>query len=74
MKANNEVLFITGNVASLDIRSQIVEPSQPAALPAPLQTRSLGEISPPPLAVEVNKIGEDLVFPTGPRSLVQPHF
>lgn len=37
MESHNELLLVAGDIAPLDIRSQIIHPSKPAALPASLQ-------------------------------------
>lgn len=37
MEPDDEFLFVVGDVTSLDPRPEIVEPPQPAALPAPIQ-------------------------------------
>jgi hypothetical protein len=37
VEPDDELLFIIGDVAPLDARPQVVEPPQPAALPAALQ-------------------------------------
>lgn len=38
MEPENQVIFSMRNIASLDIWSKIIEPSQPATLPTPIQT------------------------------------
>ncbi len=37
VEPEDELLLVAGDVAPLDPRPQVVEPPQPAALPAPLQ-------------------------------------
>ena len=38
MEADDEILLLLGEAAPLEVRPQVVDPSQPAALAAPLQT------------------------------------
>ena len=37
VEADYEVLLVVGDVAALDVRPEVVEPPQPAALAAPVQ-------------------------------------
>lgn len=42
MEPNNEILFVVGDVAALNVGPEIVQPSQPAALATSLQACILG--------------------------------
>lgn len=70
MKFDDEIFLILCEVASLEVRPQIVYPSQPATLAATEQTGGLRKSSPATLAVLLNVIDELLVLLLGPRPLV----
>lgn len=38
VKPNDEVFFIAGDVSSLDVRPQVIQPPQPATFPTSLET------------------------------------
>jgi hypothetical protein len=44
VEPHDEVLFVVGDVASLDPRPEVIEPSQPAALPAAIQPCSFAVV------------------------------
>jgi hypothetical protein len=37
MELDDELVLLLGEITSLEVRSQVVDPSQPAAFPAPQQ-------------------------------------
>lgn len=72
VEVDDDLLFLFGELPSLDIRPQIVRPPQPATLPAPVQPGELRKRSPAPMPVRVYVISELLVLFRSPRPLLQP--
>ena len=71
MELDDEVVFFLGEVAPLEVRAQVVDPPQPAALPAALQPRRIGKRPPAALAVGLDVGDEPLVLLLGPCALVR---
>lgn len=51
MEVDDGLLFFLGEVSPLDIRPEIVGPSEPATLSAPVQACKLGQSSPTPMPI-----------------------
>lgn len=70
MEADDELVFVFREVASLEIRAEIVDPAKPAALAAAEQSSSFRERPPATFTVELDVADEALVFLFGPCSFV----
>ena len=71
MEVDDEVVFLLREVAALEVGAQVVDPPQPAALPAALQPRRHGKRPPAALAVSPDVGDEPLVLLLGPCALVR---
>jgi hypothetical protein len=73
VQLDDGVLLLLGEVAALDVRAQVVDPAEAAALAAAQQAGLLGEGAPVAVA-EAQDVGdEDPVLLGGPRALVETH-
>lgn len=70
MKFDDDLIFFFSEIASLEVRSQIVYPSQPATLPTSKQPCSFREGTPAALTMSPDVIDEALVFFFSPGSFV----
>ena len=71
MELDDDVVFLLCEVAALEVRPQVVDPPQPAALAAAQQPRRLGKRPPAALAVGLDVGDEALVLLLGPGALVR---
>ena len=71
MELDDELVFLLCEVAPLEVRAQVVDPPQPAALPAAQQPRCLRKRPPAALAVGLDVSDEALVLFLGPGTLVR---
>ena len=71
MKVDDELLFLEGESAALEIRAQVIDPPKPAALAAPLQVGIPGDVAPTPLPVPKHVVHELLVLLRRPQPLPQ---
>lgn len=70
MEADDEVVFLVGEVASLQIRAEVIDPTEPAALATSKQTGSFGERPPAAFAVGLDVADEAVVLLLGPSTFV----
>ncbi|KAF3792953.1 Transcription factor [Nymphaea thermarum] len=61
----NGLLLINRKISPLDVRPQVVGPSQPATFPAPVETGKLRESPPTSMAVLLDVVHKLLVFLRG---------
>jgi hypothetical protein len=73
VQLDDGVLLLLGEVAALDVRAQVVDPPEAAALAAAQQARLLGEGAPVAVAEALDVGDEDPVLLGRPRALVQTH-
>lgn len=62
VEAENEILFIGGDLAAFDGRAEVVHPAEATALAAAEETGSLREGAPPAFSFFLDVIGQNLVF------------
>ena len=72
VKLYNDPLLLGRKRALLEIRPQMVSPSQPAALPTPHQPAILLHRVPVPFPIRLHVLYEDGVLRRRPRPLLQP--
>jgi hypothetical protein len=70
VKFNNDLIFFFSEIASLEVRPQIVYPPQSATLATPKQTCSFGEGTPAALTMSTDVIDKALVFFLSPSAFV----
>lgn len=70
MKLNNEFVFFFSEIPSLQIRPQIIYPSQSATLSTSQQSGGFGEGAPVALAVNPDVVDEARVLFLGPSAFV----
>jgi hypothetical protein len=71
VEADDEVLLVGGEVAPLDVRAEVVDPAQAAALAAPEQAGLLGQRAPVGVAVLPDVGHKPLVLLGAPRAPAQ---
>ena len=74
MKIDDNFIFVAGEVSSFEIRPQIVDPPETAALAATEETGGSRERSPASFAVFADVINEKLIFFFSPSSFVHVSF
>jgi len=70
VELDDELVLVLGEIAALEIRPEVVDPAEAAALAASQQAGSLGEGPPAAFAVKADVSDEALVFFLGPRAFV----
>lgn len=70
MELDDELVFLLGEVSTLEVGAKVVDPPEAAALAAAEKTGGLGERAPAALAVGSDVGDEAVVFLLTPRSLV----
>lgn len=70
MEFDDELIFFFREIATLEIRSKVVDPPQPAALPTSKEARRLRQRTPAAFAVSSDVGSEAVVFFLGPSSFV----
>lgn len=73
MELDDHLVFLSGEMASLDIRAKVVSPSEATALTAPVQAGFFREAPPAPVAVLLYVLHQLLVLLWRPRPLLQPN-
>jgi hypothetical protein len=71
VELDDDVVLLVGEVASLEVWPEVVDPPEAAALAAPLQPRRLGQRPPATFAVGLDVGDQTLVFLLGPCALVR---
>jgi hypothetical protein len=71
VEADDAVLLVGGEVAPLDVRAEVVDPAQAAALAAAEQTGVLGQRAPVGVAVLLDVGHQPLVLLGAPRAPAQ---
>ncbi|THU44349.1 hypothetical protein C4D60_Mb02t06470 [Musa balbisiana] len=71
VEVDNELLLFLGELASLDIRSEVIGPPEPATLPAAVQAGQLGDAMPAPPPMLLHVINELPVLLRCPWPLLQ---
>ena len=74
MEAEDEIFLVRCNLATLDGGSEVVHPSEAAALAAAEEPGTFRERAPPAFTLLVYVIGEQLVFFRRPWPSLQTHF
>lgn len=72
MQSDDQILLLLREVASFEVGPQVVDPSQPAALPASLQSCLLWDVAPASDAESGDVIEELLIFFGRPEAFPQP--
>lgn len=72
MQMNDELFLLGGESTPLEVRPQVVDPAQAAALAAPLQPGIPCDVAPATLSVVQHVVHELVVLLRGPESLSQP--
>jgi len=67
---DDELIFFFGEIAALEIRAEVVDPAETAALAAAEKAGSFGERAPAAFAVSSNISYEAIVFFFGPCTFV----
>lgn len=70
MKADDELIFLWSEITAFKIRSEVINPSEPATLAAAIQTGGFRKRSPGAFAMSVDVGDETLVFFFGPSAFV----
>jgi hypothetical protein len=70
VQLDDEVVLVGGEVAALEVRAEVVDPAQAAALAAAQQARRPGQRAPAPFAVRADVGHQPLVLLLGPRAPV----
>ena len=73
MELDDGVLLFPAEVAALDVRAQVVDPAEAAALAAAEQARLLGQRAPVAVAVALDVRHQGPVLLRRPRTPLQPH-
>lgn len=73
MKAEDEIFFIERDSGAFKLRTQIVHPTEAAALAAALKPRLVRQSAPPSFAMLGDVVAQNLVFLRPPRSLLLHH-
>jgi hypothetical protein len=73
VELDDGVLLLPGEVAALDVRAQVVDPPEPAALAAAQQAGLLGQRPPVAVAVALNVRHQDPVLLRRPGTPLEPH-
>jgi hypothetical protein len=74
VKFHNPIFFSISETTSLEIGSQIIDPSQSTALPASQQTCEFGDNSPAVDAIVKNEVHESMIFFYSPWTSLQSNF
>lgn len=72
VEVDDHGLFFFREVASLDVRPQVIDPPQSAALAAPVEACFPGEVTPSPMAFLLYELAQLRVFLSAPRPFLQP--
>lgn len=72
MEVNNHLILVLRESASLDVRSKVVGPPQPAALATSLKACIERKRTPAPMAMVLNVRHQLLIFIGSPGPLLQP--
>lgn len=72
MEAEDEVFFISRDVAALDARAEVVHPTEATALPTAEKPRLVGQHPPPSLAFFLYVVAQKLVLLRRPWPPLQP--
>lgn len=70
MEFDDEFIFFFGEVATFEVRTEVVDPPETATLAAPEETGGFGERAPAPFTVSSNVRYEPVIFFFGPCSFV----
>lgn len=73
MEAYDHLLFLRGEFASLDVRPEIIRPSETTAFPASKKSSVLGKSSPAPVPMLLNVGNQLLILVWCPRTLLHTH-
>lgn len=74
MELNDELVFVFGEVPSLEVRAEVIDPSEAAALAAPEEASGLGEGAPAALTMGSDVGDEPLILLLSPCPLVGVRF
>lgn len=74
MEVDDEVVFFLGEAASFEVRSEVIDPSETAALAATEKSGGFRKGSPATFAMSVDVSFEPFVFLFGPCSFVRVAF
>ena len=70
MKLDDQLILLLGEVAALEVRPEVVDPPEAAALATAEEAGGLGQRSPATFAVRLDVGNEPVIFLLGPCSLV----
>jgi hypothetical protein len=73
VELDDGVLLLPGEVAALDVRAQVVDPAEAAALAAAQQACLLGQGAPVAVAVALDVSHQDPVLLRRPGTPLEPH-
>lgn len=72
MEVDDQGLFFISEVASLDVRPQVIDPPQSATLATPVEACFLGQVTPSPEPFLLYVLAQPRIFLGAPRPFLQP--